>query len=71
MNFEEFYFVREETLGLHSPAVCNDGGFKPPSALSSNDRRLKLAVFSNGVKQFIKQLTLDTASPKNLKGEKK
>jgi len=27
-----------------------DGGFKPPSPLSGNNRRLKSAAFSNGVK---------------------
>ncbi len=33
-----------------SLTVCADGSFKPPSALSGNNRRLKSAAFSNGVK---------------------
>jgi hypothetical protein len=48
---------------LRSLTVCANGGFKPPSALSLDNRRLKSAAFSNGVKTFflINALFLTTA----------
>jgi len=34
----------------HSLTICADSGIEPPSALIGNNRRLKSAAFSNGVK---------------------
>jgi len=44
-HFEPINPVRE----LYSLTAHADGGIKPPSASKGNGRRLKSAVFSNGI----------------------
>ena len=71
VNNEEVNPVRE----LCSLTVCADpvrnlisngadGGFKPPSALSGNDRRLKSAAFSNGVNIKLSSTEINLKKPK-------